>query len=203
MNKKWILALVSLGLVACAPKVNYHERMVSNPPKTVLILPPENLTSNTEVEEKLYPILTSEFAKRGYYVYSPEMIRAIFNSNKLNEAASINQVSYGKLKDVFGCSAVMRTKVFDWSSKYIVISSSVNVGLNMELQDCNDGLMLWKDSILVSESPGGNNGGLLGAMVNAAIHAATAPYEPVAANASARLAGELPNGPQFERFGVK
>ncbi|MEK7391651.1 MAG: GNA1162 family protein, partial [Fibrobacterota bacterium] len=126
------LGFAALALVGCAPKVYTTADFERLKPKTVLVLPPENTTSNTEVLQKSYPFVFSELAQRGYYAIAPELALQLFRANKLEDPGQINSLPTTKFNDVFGVDAVLRTKVTEWSSKYIVISSTVNVGFDME-----------------------------------------------------------------------
>lgn len=183
-----------LALAACAPKVYTTPDFDKYKPKTVLVLPPENLTSNTEVLEKSYPFIYSQLAQRGYYAISPELALQLFQANKLNDPGRINQLPTAKFNEVFGVDAVLRTKVTEWSSKYIVISSTVNVGFTMELLDAKTGTLLWSRTNLLSQAPNNNGGGILGALVSAAVNAATTPYEPIASQNANMMMLSIPQG---------
>ena len=193
-------------LISCAgglqPK-HLDSSMKVSPPRIIAVLPPENLTSNTEVEEKLYPLISTRLAERGYYVLSPELLREIFNANKLESAANINALDPKKFKEILGVDAILVTKVTDWSSKYFVLGSTVTVGLDMQLIDTRIGKVLWKLDHRVSKAPNGNsNGGLIGALVNAAIHAAVVPYEPIADENTRILYATVPAGPYINKWGL-
>jgi hypothetical protein len=169
-------------------------------PKTVLVLPPENTTANTDVLEKSYPFIFSKLAQRGYYVISPELAMQLFRANKLNDPGRLNQLPTQKFKEVFGVDAVLRTRVIEWSSKYVVLSSTVNVGFEMSLVDAQSGTLLWSHKNTLSQAPdngggGGGVAGLIGALVNSAVHAAVTPYEPIAANNAQLMLGTIPQGP--------
>ncbi len=190
-----LLASVALALVGCAPKVYTTADFERMKPKTVLVLPPENTTSNTEVLQKSYPFIFSELAQRGYYAISPELALQLFRANKLNDPGQINSLPTNKFNEVFGVDAVLKTKVTEWSSKYIVISASVNVGYDMVLVDAKTGTELWKHQQVLSKSPSGNSGGgILGALVNAALTAATTPYEPIASENAKLMLTTIPQG---------
>jgi hypothetical protein len=169
-------------------------------PKTVLVLPPENTTSNTEVLEKAYPFIFSKLAQRGYYVVSPELAMQLFVANKLNEPGRLNTLPSQKFADVFGVDAVLKTRVIEWSSKYVVLSSTVNVGFEMNLIDCRSGKLLWSHKNTLSRSPDSGGGGgnpiasLIGALVKAAVHAAATPYEPIASENAAIMMSTIPIG---------
>jgi len=127
-------------------------------------------------------------------VVSPELAMQLFEANKLNDPGRINSLPTAKFHEVFGVDAVLRTKVTEWSSKYIVISSTVNVGYDMELLDAKTGTLLWKRTNVLSKAPDNSNGGLLGALVNAAMNAATTPYEPIASENANLMMQSVPQG---------
>ena len=198
MNTFRFLALgaSALLLAACAPQMVHttadFERFK---PHSVLVLPPENTTPNTEVMEKSYPFIFSQLAQRGYYAISPELAMQLFEANKLNDPGRLNKLPTAKFNEVFGVDAVLRTRVTEWSSKYVVVSSSVNVGYDMELLDAKTGTLLWKNSQVLSQAPNnGGGGGVLGALVNAAVHAAATPYEPVAQQNAMNMLNTIPQG---------
>lgn len=187
------LALL-VALAGCAPKVYYTPDFEKFKPKSVLVLPPENTTSNTEVLEKSYPFVFSSLAQRGYYAIAPELALQLFEANKLNDPARINTLPTQKFAEVFGVDAVLRTKVTEWSSKYIVISSTVNVGYSMELLDAKTGTLLWKMDRVLSKAPDNSGNNVFGALINAAIHAAATPYEPIAQENAVFMANTIPQG---------
>lgn len=184
----------SLFLAACAPKVYTTGDFERLKPKSVLVLPPENMTSNTEVMEKAYPFLFSHLAQRGYYVISPELALQLFEANKFNDPGRLNKLPTAKFNEVFGVDAVLRTKVTEWSSKYVVVSSTVNVGYDMELLDAKSGTLLWKNSQVLSQSPNNSGGGIVGMLVSAAVNAASTPYEPIAKQNAMNMLNTIPQG---------
>lgn len=203
--KKLSLLLISVVLItACTRKPKFlSPELTAKPPKVVLVLPPENQTSNTNVEEVAYPILMTALAQRGYYVIAPELARNIFNKNKLEDAGRINTLPVQKFKEIFNADAVLKVKVTEWSSKYILISSTVNVGLELELFDTQSGEPLWMDEFLLSASPGNNDSGILAALINNAIHAASVPYDPIALQNATIQYQTIPEGPHYGKWPEK
>jgi len=64
---RFLIPFALLALLAgCAPKVYTTADFERLKPKSVLVLPPENMTSNTEVLQKCYPFIVSQLAQRGY-----------------------------------------------------------------------------------------------------------------------------------------
>lgn len=196
-NTRILLAAAAMAslFASCAPQIHTTSDFERLKPKTVLVLPPENTTSNTEVLQKSYPFIFSELAQRGYYAISPELALQLFRANKLNDPGQINSLPTNKFNEVFGVDAVLVTKVTEWSSKYVVVSASVNVGFDMTLIDTKSGTVLWKYTRVLSQTPGGNNNSILGALVNAALTAATTPYEPIASENAKTMLSTIPQGP--------
>lgn len=187
--------LCSLALMNCGPKPRIHPEYNTRKPTVVLVLPPENTLQATEVEETAYPIIFEKMANRGYYCISPELARGIFNANKLEDAARINSLPPEKFKEIFGADAILKVRVLEWASKYIVISSTVTIKFEMTLIDAATGEELWSLTNVVSKSPSGNSGGgLIGALVEAAVHAAFTPYEPIAEENAKKMLATVPKG---------
>ncbi len=196
LMKLILMGFFSSVIFNCAPlKPELHPDYKSVKPRTVLVLPPENTTAGTEIEEQVYPIIFEKLSRRGYHCIPPELARTVFNANKLEDAGRINSLPPMKFKEIFGVDAILKVVVTDWESKYVVISSNVNVGFDMQLIRTQDGSTLWALKRLLSKAPGGNNnGGLIGALVNAAVHAAFTPYEPIAEENADTMIKTIPKG---------
>lgn len=205
MRRMFLSGFCILLLASCAtgPKTkHYAPSMVTHPPKIVAVLPPENLTSNTEIEEKLYPFISTRLAERGYYVIAPELLREIFLANKLEQAATINALSPEKFKEILGADAILITRVTDWSSKFFVVGSTVTVAMEMELLDTRTGKTLWKYQYSLSKTPNNNSSSLIGAIVSSALHAAVVPYEPIADENTQIIYATMPKGPFNSEWGL-
>lgn len=188
------VAAAALALVNCGPKPFIHADYANRKPTSVLVLPPENTVQATEVEETAYPIIYEKMANRGYYCIAPELARGIFNANKLEDAARINSLPPQKFQEIFGVDAILRVRVLEWASKYVVISSNVTIKFEMTLVDTKTGEELWSLTNVVSKAPGNSGGGIVGALVSAAMHAAFTPYEPIAEENAKIMLTKLPQG---------
>jgi hypothetical protein len=188
-----LLLLAALLLVHCGPTPKIHPNYEQRKPTVVVVLPPENTTGGTGVEEIVYPMIFEKMANRGYYCLSPELVRGIFNANKLEDAGRINALPVQKFKEIFGADAALRVRVLDWTSKYFVISSTVTVKFEMTLIDAATGEELWSLTNEVSKAPGGSNS-LVGALVSAAMNAALTQYEPIAEENAKTMTETIPEG---------
>jgi hypothetical protein len=189
-----LIASGALVLIQCGPQAKLIQNYQERKPTVVLVLPPENTIQATQVEEVAYPIIYEKMTNRGYYCISPELARGIFDANKLEDAGRINQLPPQKLKEIFGADAILRVKVLDWSSKFVIISSTVTIKFEMTLIDAATGDELWSFTNVVSKSPNNSGGGLVGAIVSAAINAAFTPYEPIAEENAKTMLATVPEG---------
>lgn len=201
--RKFLLATVitiASVVIGCAPRFTLSPDYESNKPKTIVLLPPENTTSNNDIEYKAYPILFQELARRGYYVISPEIVKTVFIANKFENAGRINTIPVQNIGEVFGADAVMRCRVTEWSKKYVIIHTSINVGFDLELFDARTGELLWQCENVVSKSPNNNNNSILGALVSNAVSAVVGQYEPVAEENARKMTNTIPDGEYYGKW---
>lgn len=117
------------------------------------------------------------------------------------------------LREIYGADAALYVTVSDYGTRYMVISSATIVTASAKLVDLRSGTTLWTGSATASseEGNGGNNGGLVGMLITAAVKqiinssVEDAGY-PIAGMTSARLLsagqpGGLLYGPRSPRYG--
>jgi hypothetical protein len=197
-----LIGLSALLLTHCGPKPFVHPNYQAMKPKVLVVLPPDNTTSNDEVEKVAYPILYEKFSNRGYYCIAPELVRSVFNANRMENAGRINELPAQKMHEVFNADAVLKVRISEWSTKYIVISATVTITVELEMVDAKTGEKLWSMKNTVSKSPGDNGGGFIGQLVNAAIFAAMEKYEPIMEDNAKTMATALPKG-DYGQVGTK
>lgn len=76
--------------------------------------------------------------------------------------------------------AALYATIKDWSSKYILLSSTVVVEMDYELRDKRTGMVLWQATEKVVKDSGGAEGGLIGMAIMAAINVMVTDYQPLA-----------------------
>ena len=139
-------------------------------------------------------------AERGYYVMPSAMVDAVLQSQGITDAGMVSQIKPERFREVFGADATLYSTVFDWSTKYMVLASTVTVGVEMRLVDNDSGAVLWriKRALQRKSDSGGGGGSPIGALiamtVSAAVHAAVQDYRPIAEQNVSGLATSLPPG---------
>lgn len=214
INKKMLVMPILLVLVllasGCATpnyvtKGEEFPKMYEEQPRSILILPPMN--ESTDAEAKGYYMTTVEmpFALTGYYVFPVEMVSDIMKQEGVYDAEVLYQMPASKFSEYFGADAVLYTRIKKWDVAYAVIASSLTVTIESELISTKTSEQLWRytGSITIDLS-GGNSGGGIGGLIASAIvtaiNTAAADYVKYARVANARLISTLPAGPYHELY---
>lgn len=206
-----LILLVLILLVSGCATPNYvtkgeeFPRMYDEQPRSILILPPMN--ESTDAEAKGYYMTTVEvpFALTGYYVFPVEMVSDIMKQEGAYDTEILYQMPLGKFNEYFGADAVLYTHIKKWDVSYAVIASSLTVTIESELVSTKSSEELWKyTGTITVDLSGGNSGGGVGGLIASAIvtaiNTAAADYVKYARVANARLISTLPAGPYHELY---
>jgi hypothetical protein len=81
-------------------------------------------------------------AERGYYVFPVYLNDLVLRNFGFAEAGHIHLLSTQRLYELFGADSALFTTIKDWSSKYIVLASTVTVEMDYELKDTRTDTLL-------------------------------------------------------------
>jgi hypothetical protein len=204
-----MLLLSIFSISGCGPtfvsKGEEFPKMYDEGPRSLLILPPMN--ESTDAEAKDYYMTTVEvpFAQTGYYVFPVEMVSDIMKQEGVYDTELLYDLPLDKLYDYFGADAVLYTRIKKWDVSYVVIASSLTVSIESEIISTKTSEQLWEytGTVVVDLSGGNSGGGIAGLIVNAivtAINTASADYVKYARVANTRLMATLPAGPYHEMY---
>lgn len=208
MKSKILLLLTSIAsllvLSGCGPamvtKGTAFPKMYEEQPRSILILPPMN--NSTDAQAKDYYMTTVEmpFALMGYYTFPTEMVSDIMKQEGVYDTEILYNMPLSKFKEYFGADTVLFTTINKWDVSYAVIASSLTVSISSKIVSTTTNEVLWRyTGTVVVDLSGGNSGGsLAGLLVKAiatAINTAAADYVKYAKVANARLIYTLPAGP--------
>ena len=196
--KVCVFLAVSLGLSACV-QMNNQAAFGDNPPLSILVIPPNNLSTSVNAPYIYLSTLSRPLAERGYYVFPVAVIDQFLKENGLPTPAEMNSVPLDKLQKYTGADAVLYSEIESWGQVFQVVQSKTVVSVRLRLVDARSGLELWQTRVQgerIPENRGGNN--LLGAIVSAVadqIVGSTIDYTPeLAREANNRSLGALPEG---------
>jgi len=203
------LTILILTFTGCGPayitKGVAFPKMYDQQPKSLLILPPMN--ESTDAEAKDYYMTTTEmpFALMGYYTFPTEMVSDIMKQEGIYDTELLYNMPLNKYAEYFGADAVLFTKIKKWDVSYAVIASSLTVSIEARIVSTKTSEELWEytGTVVVDLSGGDTGGGLAGLIakvVVAAINTATADYVKYAKIANNRIIYTLPVGPYNEDY---
>lgn len=205
-----LLPVMLLAVTGCALS---HKRTDMNAfnahrPRSILVVPVVNETTELSAPGVFMSTLTAPLAERGYYVFPVYLTEMLFRDLGLSEAGHIHQLPPQRFYDLFGADAVLFVTIKDWSTKYIVINSSVVVSMHYQLKDTRTGEVLWERDGGAVHSSGGAAGGnplamLVVAAVSAAVNAVATDYRPLARQANGLVflpPKGLPAGPYHPAY---
>ena len=140
-------------------------------PRSVLVFPPLNETAEITASDRFFPTITEPIAERGYYVIPVAVAEAMLRENGVVGPVEMRQVSYKKLRDIFGADALLDITINEWGTQYIIVSSSTRVRLSYRLIDLATGSVLWTGEGEAVDSENTGNGNLSAVIAGALAHA--------------------------------
>ena len=167
-----VVAMLST-LAGCASSqapMDYSAFKQSNP-KSILVLPPTNHTSEVIAPYGVLANVTVPLAEAGYYVFPVALVNETFKNNGLTVAEDIHAVAPKKLDEIFGADAVLYIDIEEYGTSYAVLSSDTVVVVKARLTDIKTNAILWegKARAASSDQSGGNGAGIVGMLVEAAV----------------------------------
>ncbi|MEY4766214.1 MAG: hypothetical protein RI907_2887 [Pseudomonadota bacterium] len=185
-----------LGLGACVapPAGPDYSAFRQARPASIVVLPPLNETPEVTAWASFLAQASKPLGEAGYYVMPVGVMMETFQQNGLTSAHDIHEVPAAKLREIFGADAALYITITDFGARYTVLDSSVRVTARAQLVDLRTGQALWSGAATASNAEGrsnNNQGGLLGALITAAlmqvIQSSTDAAHPVAGVAANRL----------------
>lgn len=203
-----MMALVALG--GCAVQQPTPTKLEAHPPRSIVVVPPLNDTTDVSAPGVFMPTVTIPLAERGYYVFPIHLTDALLKDLGLPEAGLVHQLPPQRFLDLFGADAVLFIKIEDWGNKYMVLQHVQTVEIAYVLRDTRTGEVLWQREETVSRGSG-SGGDPIGAVISAALDYLLAEmletdFGPLAAEANYRAFTAsrtgLPPGPRSPEYGA-
>jgi hypothetical protein len=173
MNMRTLIRIVAgaaagLVLVGCATKPYDYTNFRQYPPRSILILPPLNESTDVKATYGYLSTVTQPVAEMGYYVFPVAVVDQLLKENGMPTAGEMHQVSLAKVAEITGADAVLFVTVKQYGTKYQVINSSTIVQAHAKLVDTKTGTLLWEGTGTGQQNSGGS-GNILADVISAAI----------------------------------
>lgn len=166
------ILLSLLALAGCATPQSYdYSAFSESKPRSILVLPPQNHTTDIKATNGLYAQVTMPLAESGYYVYPVAVVNETFRQNGVQQPAEIQALPAKKLQQIFGADAALYIDIKQYGTTYLVVSSDTRVTASAKLVDLRTGKLLWEGQATASsqEQEGSGGGGLVGMLVEAVV----------------------------------
>ncbi len=170
-----LLALLATTLVftGCATKqadVDYSA-FRQYPPKSILVLPPLNNTSDLRATYSVMSSTTWPLAEAGYYVFPVALVDQTFKENGLQNPGEMHQTSPKKLNEIFGADAALYITITNYGASSALLGGDVVVTAQASLIDTRTGTTLWEGKASASDAEGKQNqNGLVGLLIQGIIN---------------------------------
>ncbi|NCN42099.1 hypothetical protein GW916_12715 [bacterium] len=169
--KKLILALTILGLGACATQPKDYTLFREENPKSILILPPLNESSEVMASYSFLSTVSLPVAEQGFYVFPVAVVDELMKRNGLPGPGEMHQVPVKKIKEIINPDAIMYIIVNRYGTKFHLIDSNTTVEATAKLVSAKTSRTLWVGTASANHSAnsGQQDLGFLGSLVNAAV----------------------------------
>lgn len=206
------VGLVLLGGCATKPPPYDYSAFQRAKPASLLVLPPVNDSPEVKATAGTWAHATRPLAEAGYYVLPVTLVDETFRQNGMTGANEIQEISYQKLREVFGADAAVYIRIKKYGTSYAVISSDTRVEVEGSIIDLRSGDLLWQGKAYASsaEQQQQSSGGLVGLLVTALVNQIIGTASDAAFNfagiANQRLLGApryngVPAGPHSPLYG--
>jgi hypothetical protein len=184
------LVLAAIGLLSgCASKPYDYTNYRAYPPRSILVLPPLNNTTDMGATYGYLSTVSFPIGERGYYIFPVAVVDQVMKENGLPTAGEMQQVSLQKIHDIIGADAVLYTTVTQYGSKYQVLSSTTEVAAEAKLVDVKTGTVLWAGKVKMAQGTSSGNPivDLIATPIEQAINQSTDQAHGMCAGANATL----------------
>ncbi|MCQ8179765.1 DUF799 domain-containing protein [Methylomonas sp. SURF-1] len=176
------LLIVCLLQACVAPQHLNLDAFYAHPPRSIVVVPVVNESPEVTANSVFITTITQPLAERGYYVFPVYLTDMILRDFGLVEAGHIHLLPAERFYELFGADAVLLVTIKDWSTKYLVLASSVVVEMEYVLKDTRTGTVLWQNKQTYAQNSGG--GDPIAMAISAAINALITDYLPLARQAN-------------------
>jgi len=201
------VALLGVALAGCATKSYDYTNYRAHPPRSILVLPPLNESTDVKGTYGYLSTVTMPLAELGYYVYPVAVVDHFFKENGMPTAGEMHQAPLNKIREIIGADAVLYIVLKQYGTKYQLINSATIVTAEAKLVDARTGVLLWAGQLSAQENSGGSGNPLadvIAAMLQQAINQSTDHAHELARTANVQFAIKdhgLLYGPYHPKYG--
>lgn len=171
-------------------------------PKSILVVPPVNMSTDVQSTTSLLATLPFYLAEKGFYVFPVNTVKTLLEYEGYYEPAEIHAAPPEQLANLFKADSILYVTIHEWTSKYMLLTTTTEVDFEYRIVNA-DGAELWTARQRMTYTPDNNSTGnpladLIVMAVTAAAERAAPNYLPLTRQANAAVfygVNGLPPGP--------
>ncbi len=185
MSARRLLLAAALLATGCrtVPTRDYT-KFVAAQPRSILVVPVMNRAISVNAGDYFLTTVPIPLAERGYYVFPVHLVKRLLEDEGLADPGLVHGADPMRLAGLFGADAILYITIDRWDAQYVLISTTVTVEFTYTIKDGKTGTTLWEHHQSMAYTSDSGGGGLLGALINAAVTKASPNYMPLARQAN-------------------
>jgi hypothetical protein len=174
-------SLINLSLILCLfgtffvqgcvtvvrPKAYDYSVYLAHMPRSILVLPPQNQSTEVMAPYIYLSTITRPLAERGYYVFPVAVIDTIMKENGISTPEEMAKIPLNKIREIIEPDAILYMTVVEWGVKYEIIDSVTVISLDGKLVDTDTGTVLWQGKQEARLSSSSNQNSIAGILLEA------------------------------------
>ncbi|MBI4384220.1 MAG: DUF799 family lipoprotein [Nitrospinae bacterium] len=148
MGRRIVLAVLALGISACSsgPQVQISGNLKQlSRSQSVAILPVETLEKGQrDAAAMFHRSLYANLTQARFNVLERYVVESLLVQNGLTDPSKYNRVPVARLGEILGADAVVFGRIQKVERAYLVLHSSIAVGMSATMVDTRTGEILWQ-----------------------------------------------------------
>ena len=185
-----VFFMVALA-TGCATSVNKNslDAFHDAAPKSILVVPPVNMSTDVQGTTSLLATLPFYLAEKGYYVFPVNTVKTLLEYEGYYQPAEAHAAPPEHLANLFKADSILYVTIHEWTSRYMLLTTTTEVDFEYRIVNA-DGAELWTARQRMTYTPDNNSSGnplvdLLAMAVTAAVERAAPNYLPLTGQANA------------------
>jgi hypothetical protein len=174
-----VLFAAALSLTGCIhQELSKQEKFLAAAPRSILIVPVVNKSVEVTAADYMLATITIPLAERGYYVFPINLVKRVLEDDGLSDSSLVHAAPTQKLANLFGADSVLYISIERWDAQYLLLTTTVTVGLHYQIRDGKTGDVIWENRQTMVYQPNSGGGGGLASLVVMAVQAAVTKAAP-------------------------
>lgn len=157
-------------------------------PKSILVVPPVNMTTDVQGTTSVLATLPFYLAEKGYYVFPVNTVKTLLEYEGYYEPAEAHAAPPEQLANLFKADSILYVTIHEWTSKYLLLTTTTEVDFEYRIVNA-DGAEIWSARQRMTYTPDNNSTGnpmfdLIAMAVTAAVERASPNYLPLTRQAN-------------------